>query len=433
MHGRVPGRGARGLSLALALAFFGGAGSVSAQTDCSVGGQTGFVRGILQEYYLWNDQLPDPDPESFPSPEAYLDAVRFRPLDTSFSYITSKAAQDAFYSDSSFIGFGFSSSQTGAAEVRITQVFPDSPASEAGLARGDRILEVDGRPIGEVIAAGGLSAALGPGEVGLTSELLFVNPLGRERRELLVKRIVRIPTVSQVEIYEIGRRRVGYVHFRNFVRPSYGALDLAFQELSKADVNDLVLDLRYNGGGLIDVAEHLAGLVGGISATGRVFTELRHNDRNSFRNRFYRFPEPPSWALELSRVAIITSPASASASELLVMGLRPFIPMVLVGGTTFGKPVGQYSFEFCEKVLVPVSFRYVNALGEGDFFGGIDPDCPAPDDLEHPLGNPGEGSLGEALHWLAAGSCSEGEEGVAAAARIRRPTSYGWQQLTNAH
>jgi len=433
MHGRVLRRGLRGPALALALVVLGGAGPATAQTECSVAGQTGFVRDILEEYYLWNDQLPHLDPASFPSPEAYLDAVRFRPLDTSFSYITSKAAQDAFYSDSSFIGFGFSSSQTGATEVRVSQVFPDSPASEAGLARGDRILEVDGRPIEEVIAAGGLSATLGPGEVGLSSELLFVSLRGRQRREVLVKRIVRIPTVSQVEIFEIGRRRVGYVHFRNFVRPSYGALDLAFQELSSADVNDFVLDLRYNGGGLIDVADHLAGLVGGVSATGRVFTELRHNERNSFRNRFYRFPEPPSWALELSRVAIITSEASASASELLVMGLRPFIPMVLVGGTTFGKPVGQYSFEFCEKVLVPVSFRYVNARGEGDFFEGIPPDCPAPDDLEHPLGDPGEGSLGEALHWLATGSCSEAGAEVAAALRVRRSTTYGWQQLTNAH
>jgi C-terminal processing protease CtpA/Prc len=432
MQGPALRRGLRGFTFILGVTL-GGAAPAAAQADCSVTGQIGFVRDTLREYYLWNDRLPDLDPAAFSSPEAYLQAARFHPLDASFSYITSRAAQDAFYSESSFVGYGFSSRQVDSREVRVSQVFPDSPAAEAGLARGDRILEVDGRPIGEVIAGGGLTAALGPAEVGLTSELSFVDLRGRERREVLVKRVVRIPTVSQVEILEVGRRRVGYLHFRNFVRPSYGALDLAFQELSGADVNELVLDLRYNGGGLIDVAEHLAGLVGGVSATGHVLTELRHNEGNSFRNRYYRFPEPPSWALELSRVAIITSGATASASELLVMGLRPFLPTVLVGEATFGKPVGQYSFDFCESVLVPVSFRYVNALGEGDFFDGIPADCPAPDDLEHPLGDESEASLGEALHWLATGSCSDAGAEVGAALRTRRPAGSGWEQLKNAH
>ena len=98
----------------------------------------------MSDLYFWYHEMPDLDPASFDSPEAYLEAVRFRPLDTTFSYITSRAANDAFFSESQFIGFGLSTSLDGV-EMRITQVFPDSPASEAGLLRGDRIAEIGGR------------------------------------------------------------------------------------------------------------------------------------------------------------------------------------------------------------------------------------------------------------------------------------------------
>ena len=106
--------------------------------SCSGAGQNLFVRDTLQELYLWYRELPAVDPARFDSPEAYLEAVRYRPLDTSFSYITSRAANDAFYSDSQYIGLGLSTSLSGS-EMRVLQVFADSPAAEAGLARGARI------------------------------------------------------------------------------------------------------------------------------------------------------------------------------------------------------------------------------------------------------------------------------------------------------
>ena len=109
-------------------------------------GQNLYVRDVLQDLYLWNEFLPSVNPTSFASPEDYLEAVRYRPLDSRFSYITSAAASNAFYSDSQFIGYGFSTSLQGD-ELRVLQVYPDSPASEAGLARGDAILE-DGWPLG---------------------------------------------------------------------------------------------------------------------------------------------------------------------------------------------------------------------------------------------------------------------------------------------
>jgi C-terminal processing protease CtpA/Prc len=130
---------------------------------------------------------------------------------------------------------------------------------------------------------------------------------------------------------------------------------------------------------------------------------------------------------------VIATGASASASELIVNALRPFIPVVLVGETTFGKPVGQYGIEFCDKVLAPVSFTLRNARGEGDYFGGFAPDCPAADDVAHDLGDPNEASLAVALTVARTGSCGA----PAAAARARTPDSLrsrlsGWQQLIGA-
>jgi len=320
--------------------------------------------------------------------------------------------------------------------VRIAQVFPESPAAEAGLARGDTVLEVDGQPVPELLASGSFHSSFGPSEVGITVEIAWRTPAGEERRAVMIKSMVKIPTVSQVEVLELGGRRVGYLHFRNFVRPSPAALDAAFETLLQAGVSDLVLDLRYNGGGLIEVAQHLGALIGGELTEAHVLTRLLHNPANSFRDRDYDFPAPPPAALGLPRIAVIATRASASASELLVMGLRPFIPVALIGDATYGKPVGQYSFDFCEKVLVPVTFRYVNALGAGDFYDGIAPDCAAPDDLDHALGDPGESSLAEALHWLGTGGCSEAAETARAALASRYPAAtvpHGWQRLLNAH
>ena len=121
-----------------------------------------FVRDALDELYLWYRELPAVDPVRFDSPEAYLEAVRYRPLDTSFSYITSRAASDAFYSESQYIGFGLSTSMSGD-EMRVLQVFADSPAAEAGLARGARITSIDGVSMAALVASGRRRLGVRPG------------------------------------------------------------------------------------------------------------------------------------------------------------------------------------------------------------------------------------------------------------------------------
>ena len=410
----------------------------SGPRNCTRTSQNLFVRDVLDEYYLWYQELPRINPSNYASPEAYLEAVRYRPLDSTFSYITSRAANDAFYGESQFVGFGFST-QTSETELNVLQVFPDSPASEGGMSRGDRIFEINGRAVADLVRAGTIGTAFGANSEGVSAAVAVRSRQGVERRITMTKRVVTIPTVSLTRTFQVDGRTVGYLLFRNFVNPSYAALDEAFAALREARATELVVDLRYNGGGLVDVAVHLGGLVGGTFTQGRVFAEFRHNDRNTALNETLRF-ESPAQALGLSRLVVITTRASASASELLINSLRPHLPVVVIGDATYGKPVGQYGFDFCDKVLAPVSFSLVNADGQGDYFGGISPTCTAADDIEHDLGAADEASLGEALFYIRTGNCTAASTTSAAAsvlrARIRAPDisgATGWQQLVNAH
>ncbi len=401
--------------------------------NCSVTSQNLWVRNQLTNYYYWYQFLPtNVNPASYSSPEAYLDAVRYRPIDTSYSYITSAAANDAFYSDSQFIGFGFSMQIT-TLDLRILQVYEDSPALEAGLARGDHITQVNGQNVVNLISAGTIGSVFGASEIGVVSDIVFETPAGERKQARMVKRLVTIPTVSLTRVVEVDGRKVGYLFFRNFVRPSEAALNEAFAALRAAGATELVLDLRYNGGGLVDIAVHLASLIGGTRTNGQVLLTYVHNDKNPALNKTTRFTNPEE-GLNLSSLVVITTRSSASASELVINALRPYMPVAVIGDTTYGKPVGQYGFTFCDKVLAPVAFSIKNVNNEGDYFDGIAPTCTASDDIAHQLGDSAEASFAEALTYIRTGSCSARAVGAARALRAVQagPRPQGWHALVNA-
>ncbi len=402
--------------------------------NCSSTSQNTWVRDQLQVYYYWNQFLPaNVNPASFTTPELYLDAVRYRPIDNSYSYITTAAANDAFYGDSQFIGYGFGQ-QTTTTDIRVLQVYADSPALEAGLQRGDVITQVNGQTIAAMVANGTIGNAFGVTEIGVASDIVFVKPSGEERRARMVKRLVTIPTVSLTQVVEVDGRKVGYLFFRNFVRPSEAALNDAFAALKAAGATELILDLRYNGGGLVDVAVQLASLIGGTRTSGQVMINWVHNDRLAPTfNRVTRFQETPPQTLNLQRLVVIATRASASASELIINSLRPYMPVTVVGDTTYGKPVGQYSLNFCEKVLVPVAFALKNVNNQGDFFTGIPADCAAGDDIAHQLGDPAEASYAEALTVIRTGACSARSTSARAQRlQLGGPRLTGFAALINA-
>lgn len=411
--------------------------TASAQTpappsNCSsVSSQNLWVRTQLNTYYYWYQQLQNLSPVDYASPEAYLEAVRYRPIDNYYSFITSAAANDSYYNDSQTIAFGFVNQQT-SSEVIVLQVYSGSPAAEAGLERGDRITHVNGQSVAALAAAGTVTAAFGASEVGVAAEISFTKPGGESRQARMIKRAITVPTVSLTRAFDVDGRRVGYLNFKAFVRPSEAALNEAFATLRAAGVNELVLDLRYNGGGLVSVATQLASLIGGTRTSGQVMFTQAHNARLAPTwNETTRFTNPEQ-ALNLERLVVITTRGSASASELVINALRPYIPVVVIGDTTYGKPVGQYGFTFCSKVLYPVAFTIRNANNEGDYFDGIAPTCAAPDDSSHQLGDAEEGSLAEALTYIRTGACSARAEGSSRTLRARPDTRLtGWAAIVN--
>jgi C-terminal processing protease CtpA/Prc len=159
--------------------------------------------------------------------------VRYRPLDTSFSYITSRADNAAFFDDSQYVGLGFVDKLFGR-DYRAIEVYAGSPAAEAGIERGARFLEIGGRSVESWLQTGELGNAFGPRQAGVTVQVRFQDTQGSVRSATLTKRAVTIPTVSATRVFDVDGRRVGYVYFRNFVRPSTQALSDAFATLRAA-------------------------------------------------------------------------------------------------------------------------------------------------------------------------------------------------------
>ena len=292
-------------------------------TTCTVTSQNLFVRDVMGDIYFWYDQIPPVNPVASPSPPAYLEAVRYLPLDARFSYIGARAAEDAFYSESQYIGLGFGNWYVDGA-LRVVQVFPESPASEIGLARGDRFVEINGQTVEDLAANGLLGGAFGDAQEGVTVEVVYERPTGERVAGTMVKRIITIPTVTATQVYTLeDGRRVGYVFFRNFVQPSVAALDEAFAVLRDARVSELVLDVRYNGGGLVSVASTVAAHVAGSNAAGRVFASLLYNDRRaSTNNQVFRFANPaPAASMNLRRVTLLTGRQLLPLRDFLHLGL----------------------------------------------------------------------------------------------------------------
>ena len=414
----------------LALSACGGSSSSDPITgDCSIPAQNQAVYNTMQQWYLWYEKLPTLNPASFDSPQALLDALTdpvTDPVDR-FSYLTTQAEEDAIFGASQFVGFGFRQ-QPGDDSVTVLDVFEDGPADQAGLDRGSSILAIDGVPIAAVLASeGGLSGALGPAEIGYQVEMNFRNQAGDEITATLTKATVTIPPVTATQVFDLDGRQTGYLVLRNFVDPGVPALNTAFTQFRNANVTQVIVDLRYNGGGLLRTLEHLANLLGSraVNQSGAIFASYVYNDKNTGRNENFLFATtPPAAAVDIDRLVVITTPSTASASEMLINGMAPWVDTATVGRETFGKPVGQLGFRFCEQVLRPVSFATVNALGEGDYFDGIQPTCPAADDVAFDFGATGEASFDTAVHWLQYGFCPPVVMAERAVAPARAPQRW---------
>ena len=428
--------------------------------------ENNWLRSWSNELYLWYDEIADVDPTSLDTPN-YFDQMR------TFATTPSGAPKDKFHftiptdewiqqSQSGIQGgYGISFailSSSPPRQVVVAYTEPDTPAThpDVNVQRGATILEVDGADMVNGNDVDTLNAGLFPGDNEAHS-FVIQEVDGTVRSITMTSTQITSTPVQNVSTLETESGLVGYLTFNDHIRPAEAQLVSAIEQLRDSNITDLVLDLRYNGGGFLDIANELAFMIAGPErATGRVFESLQFNDKHTTfdpvtgqrlePNTFHTTGQGFSFAsgtplpsLGLNRVFVLTGPGTCSASESAMNGLLGIdVEVIQVGGTTCGKPYGFYPFDNCGTTYFSIQFRGVNDKNFGDYPDGFSPEdtspvegvpiagCAVADDFTHQLGDPMEARLSAALQYRAEGTCPNNSN-----ARLK-PVQEGFQRLSAA-
>ena len=387
--------------------------------------------------YLWADNLPcftDFQPRTFSSLEQLMERVRtFSPRSTAtnrnfdrFSFAIPIPQWDNISSGrESDFGCNFRFAPSSDDDLRISYVYAASSAGRQGVQRGWRVLTANG------VAATRANVDALNRELGKSSaQIEFQRPDGSRQTLTLNAEEYQANFILKKQVLAVGDRRVAYLVFNSFLGDDTDdQLRAAFDEVRAAGVNDLVVDLRYNGGGFVNYQQLLANLIATQNAKGKVMSRRKYNTllTNEFRRRNINLTtnfDNQAPVLNINRVVFITTSATASASEILINSLRPHMEVKVVGRPSAGKPVGFRNIPIITNranpaanyYVFPVEFQSINASDFGDFFDGIPVDATAPDDVTRDFGNPDETSLRVALTYLRTGtlqSARTSAEGVA--------------------
>lgn len=396
---------------------------------CSLRSQQDAVSQLLDEWYLFPNLLAAVNPDNFNTLQGFIDArvapARAQNRDRFFTGATSIAQENALIQSGSSAGFGvrlgFDSS---AGRLFVIEGYEGTPAFAAGLDRGTEILAIGTtagtlQTVSSLFASGGAQAvsnALGPNEPGLTRVLQFRPRGGAVTERSVTKADFSLDPVSDrygTLILNDGGTRVGYLNLRTFIiEDAQRQMREAFGQFREQNIARIIIDLRYNGGGLVSGADVLGDLLL-AGRTGQVWSRNVWRPEKSAQNRTRNIAAEPN-AINPARIAFITTGSSASASELVINGLLPYVGsnIAIVGSNTFGKPVGQAAFDFasCDLRVRPVTFQTVNANNQGEYFSGLASvmpnTCRANDDISFQLGDPAESSVRTALDFVNGRSCT---------------------------
>ena len=423
-------------TLTTLVAACGGGGGGSGGTGGGTGGGTDslcgetarkqWVLNVSREWYLFPDLLPATvDIASYSTAEELLDALtataRAQGKDRYFSYLTTKSAENSLLGEGQFVGFGFRSRTDAGNRPFILDVFEGSPAAEAGLQRGDEAIAVDQGsgfvPVAQSLADGVTSFTdlLGAAEAGVQRGLRLLRN-GQAIEVQMTKRTVTIDPVPDsfgTRILPVdGTTGVGYLNLRSYISTADPQLRTAFQTFRAQDVRDFIVDLRYNGGGLVSTAELVDNLLGGDRTSTDIQYSIVHSANKSGQDSTVRF-QPQSQSVRPVRIAFLTTDATASASEININAMQAWAEVAIVGADTYGKPVGQLAFDLanaCQDRLRLVTFKTANATGASDYYDGLAASlrfaCAADDTLGAPMGDPADGLTQAALQWINTGACA---------------------------
>ncbi len=409
----------------------------------TVADENNWLRSWSNDTYLWYSEITDRNPAQYGTLE-YFSLLK------TGATTPSGQPKDKFhftYDTDDWIALsqsGISAGYGAAFEIlapapprRIVVAFVEENSPAFGeLQRGDEILMVDGEDAVNGTSAAtvnALNAGLFPADVNQTHTFRVRGNDNITRDVTLVSQEITYTPVPVVDRFSTPSGDVGYILFNDHIAPAEAALEQAVASLGQnGGVTDLILDLRYNGGGYLDIASETAYMISNPTLTaGRNFERLVFNDKHPntdpVTNRALT-PTPfhttsqgfagnagrtlPN--LPLNRVYIITGPGTCSASESIINSLRGVnVQVVLIGSTTCGKPYGFYPTDNCGTTYFTIQFRGENNANFGDYSDGFSPantaanagvsvpGCSVADDFTRELGDPAERRIAAALSFRA--------------------------------
>jgi len=410
--------------------------------QCSALSENNWLRSWTNDLYLWYDEVVDRDPALFTTP-AYFDLLKTTATTASgnpkdkFHFTYDTAAWQALSQSGVEAGYGVEWAVVARfvpRRVVVAYTEPGSPAIAAGanLARGAEVLTVDGVDVVNDNTGSGvdaINAGLFPAASGET-HTFAVRDLGAATPRTFTLRSanVTLSPVQGVTTIPTPSGPVGYLFFTDHIATAESALVSAVSALKAANITDLVLDIRYNGGGYLDIASELAFMIAGSARTaGRTFEQIVFNAKHgaeppfAFAGTTEGFSLAAGQALptlDLPRVFVLTGNGTCSASESIINSLRGVgVQVIQVGSSTCGKPYGFTPQDNCGTTYFSIQFKGVNAIGFGDYTDGFSPanasgaagtplpGCSVADDLGHALGDPAEGRLAAALMYRTSSTC----------------------------
>jgi hypothetical protein len=405
-----------------------------------------WLRSWSDELYLWYRELPSVDPAGSDTVPAYFDRLRTAATTPSgklkdrfhFTYPTA----DWIALSQSGIGAGYGVqwiilSSRPPRKLVAAYIEPGSPAALQSVARGMEVLFVDGADLvngNDAATVNKLNAGLFPATANESHQFDVRDPNGTRRTITIVSKNVQSTPVQKAQALPTTPA-VGYILFNDHVATAEDGLIAAVNTLKTANVKELVLDIRYNGGGYLAIASEIAYMIAGPGPTaGKAFERIAFNDKYSTTNPvtgrplvatpFYakslNFGTTPAGQqlpdLNLPRVFVLTGGGTCSASESIINGLRGAnVEVIQIGSATCGKPYGFYPQDNCGTTYFTIQLQGVNDKGFGDYADGFTPGaggpagpagCQVADDFTHELGDPNERRLAAALSYIATGgSC----------------------------
>lgn len=377
-----------------------------------------WILETLKFYYLWNDQIPtNIDIRKEPDPEAYFEKLLNE--EDKWSWIGNDYASFTAELSGEPVSMGYDPQfrlYGGGTEVLIAVnfVYPDSPAEEAGLERGDLILKIDDIWLNidnyydlysgteysvQLAELNGLELTLTGESIDLTASVVITNP------------------IIYFDIFEIDDDKIGYLVYSQFISGDgdefLTALYDVFEEFNTAGITDLIVDLRYNRGGETTAAQHLASSIAPAAdvAAESVIINMEYNDDLEEYFEYYGWTDmfslnftTDAFNLDLDRVYFLTAWQTASASELVITGLEPYMDVIQIGEYTYGKYVGGWYLpdDYDEWFMYVIGLKYANIDGYTDFVNGLVPDVEIEDNIGAmlPFGNTSDPMVSEAIYQI---------------------------------